>query len=231
MYCAKCHKQSPDNFVNCAYCGAKLKLPKKKESSKFVKDSRFKKRVSFKNVIAVVVAFAVLLVAVATVTVIFTGAKPEKVVKNFIKATQTTDRELYYSLYDSNIKNYKKNNRYFGDEETFEQVVLPMEQSDGFYKEKCGENYRLSYKITSSQTLSDEELISFTEVLENGFGYVEHPSRVDVLCVEITAKGDKGDYKSIYNDFWCMKIKGSWYKVDKTVYTEFLNTAQNEPEN
>lgn len=226
MYCVKCHKQSPDNFVNCAYCGAKLKLPKKKEPLKFVKKRRFKTKISLKTTIAAVVVFAAVLAVAATVTVFFTGTKPEKIVKSFIKATQMADRELYYSLYDSNIKNYKKNNRYFADEETFEQVVLPMEQSNDFYTEKCGENYRLSYKITSSETLSDDELSVFTEVLENGFGYIEKPSRVDILCVEVTAKGEKGDYKSVYSDFWCMKIKGCWYKVDKIVYTEYLNSTQ-----
>ena len=40
--------------------------------------------------------------------------------------------------------------------------------------------------------------------------------------------GEKGEYTSIYKDFWCMKIKGKWYKVDKAVYTEFekLNTVE-----
>ena len=49
MYCDKCHKQSPDNFVTCAYCGAKLKSPKKKEPSKFIKKREFKFNLPLKN--------------------------------------------------------------------------------------------------------------------------------------------------------------------------------------
>ena len=226
MYCDKCHKQSPDNFVTCAYCGAKLKSPKKKEPSKFIKKREFKFNLSLKNRIIALVIFAAVLVVVAVITVSFTGSKPEKVVKNFVKATQTADKDLYYSLYDDNIKKYKKDNRYFGDDETYAQIVLPMEKSDVFYTEKCGEGYKLTYKVTSSQTLSDEDLNYFNDVLENGFGYVEFPSRVDILCIEVVAKGEKGEYKSIYNDFWCMKIKGHWYKIDKTVYTEYKNSNQ-----
>ena len=101
-----------------------------------------------------------------------------------------------------------------------------MEKSDVFYTEKCGEDYKIYYKVTSAQTLSDEDLLDFNDVLENGFGYVEFPSRVDILCIEVVAKGEKGEYKSIYNDFWCMKIKGHWYKVDKTVYNEYTNSNQ-----
>lgn len=226
MYCDKCHKQSPDNFVTCAYCGAKLNSPKKKEPSKFIKKREFKFNFSFKNRIIALVIFAAVLVVVAVVTVSFTGSKPEKVVKNFVKATQTADKDLYYSLYDDNIKKYKKDNRYFGDDETYAQIVQPMEKSDVFYTEKCGEDYKLTYKVTSSQTLSDEDLSDFNDVLENGFGYVEFPSRVDILCIEVVAKGVKGEYKSVYNDFWCMKIKGRWYKIDKTVYTEYINSNQ-----
>lgn len=226
MYCDKCHKQSPDNFVTCAYCGAKLNSPKKKEPSKFIKKREVKLNFSLKNRIIALVIFAAVLVVVAVVTVSFTGSKPEKVVKNFVKATQTADKDLYYSLYDDNIKKYKKDNRYFGDDETYAQIVQPMEKSDVFYTEKCGEDYKLTYKVTSSQTLSDEDLNGFNDVLENGFGYVEFPSRVDILCVEVVAKGEIGEYKSVYNDFWCMKIKGRWYKIDKTVYTEYINSNQ-----
>ena len=100
-------------------------------------------------------------------------------------------------------------------------MVLPVSESHEFYKEKCGEDYKLTYSIKEFETLEDEQLQIFTEMLETDFSYIKLPSRVDLLSVEITAKGEKGEYKSVYNDFWCMKIKGKWYKVDKTVYTDY----------
>ena len=107
MYCDKCHKQSPSNFVNCAYCGAKLESPDKKAPSKFVKKKKLNIKFSFKNCLIIVSVFAMVLVLAAIFTASFTGTKPENVVKNFVKSTQSNDSELYYSLYDNNIKRYK----------------------------------------------------------------------------------------------------------------------------
>lgn len=225
MYCDKCRKKNPDNFITCAYCGEKLNIPKKKESY-LEKVTERKKQKTRKHKIAGATGFSVFLVIVVVIiAALIIGSKPEKVVKTFAESIKTTDKDLYYSIYDENIKRYKKENRYFGDEETFEHFVLPMVQSDDFYKEKCGDDYKLTYKVISDNALTEEELQVFNEVLENNFGYIEIPSKVNALCVEINVKGEKGDYKSLYNDFWCMRIKGRWYKVDKAIYTEYINLS------
>lgn len=224
MYCKECHKQSPDNFINCAYCGAKLDPPKKKHPQRFVKKADIKLKLSFRMGVKVLIIVSALLTVAALFTATFVGSKPEKVVKNFVKSIENSNSKLYYSLYDDNIIRYKTDNRYFGEDETFKQTVLAMEESDRFYTEKCGEDYKLNYYITANRTLDDAELEAFKTVLEGSFGYVEAPSRVDVLSIEILATGKQGEYKSVYNDFWCMKIKGHWYKVDKTIYTEYLKS-------
>lgn len=223
MYCEKCHKQSPENFINCAYCGANLDSPKKRAPSKFVKKQGFKLRFSLKSVLVASVCFAVLLVVAALLTSSFTASKPEKIIKNFVKATQTEDADMYYALFDDNIKEYKLNNRYFAEDETFKQMVVPMVTSHAFYTEKCGEGYKLTYSVISQKALDEKELEKFTDVLESNFSYIEFPSQVEVISVDVVASGDKGTYTSRYNDFWCMKIKGRWYKVDKNVYTEYVN--------
>ncbi len=225
MYCEKCHKQSPQNFQNCAYCGAPLNQKKKKAPEKFKKKFDFKFRVSFKTMLAISLAVAVLLSVCAVVTALFTSSKPEGVVKTFVKAIETNDEELYISLYDKYLYEYKKDNRYFGDEETFRQLSLPVSESRAFYESKCGGDFRLRYSVETSQMLSDDELGEFNSVLERNFKYVAYPSRVEILSVEITAKGENGEYKSIYNDFWCMKIKGKWYIVDKSIISEFTKAS------
>ncbi len=221
MYCKECHKQSPDNFINCAYCGAKLDPPRKKHPQHFVRKTDFKIKLSFRLFVKLSVIVAAVLTVIAVFTATFVGSKPEKVVKDFTKSIQNEDKDLYYSLYDNNIVRYKRDNRYFGEDETYNQIVLAMEQSNSFYKEKCGEGYKLNYYITDNYTLTDEEHEAFVETLENSFGYIEFPSRVDILGIEVIATGPDGDYKTVYSDFWCMKIKGNWYKVDKTISTEF----------
>lgn len=221
MYCQECHKQSPENFETCAYCGAKLAPKKKRQPSVFEKKNKKKRSIPLKLIVAGLLAFAVVLSIAAIFTATITGSKPERVVKNFVASISAQDEKLYYSLYDDGIKDYKRENRYYGEEETFENIVAPMHESHEFYKENCGESYKLTYSIKSYETLSEEDLVEFQKMLEEKFSYIKSPSRVDLLSVEIYCKGEKGEYTSIYKDFWCMKIKGKWYKVDKTVYSEF----------
>ena len=223
MYCEKCHKQSPENFINCAYCGARLDSTKNKAPSKFVKKGNFKFRFSLKTVIVSLVSFALVLVIAALLTSTFTASKPERIIKDFVKATQTENADMYYALFDDNIKEYKLNNRYFAEDETYKQMTLPMTTSHEFYEQKCGEDYKLTYSVVSSKSLDEDELEVFKDVLENNFSYIEFPSRVEIISVDVVAKGEKGTYTSRYNDFWCMKIKGKWYKVDKTIYAEYEN--------
>ncbi len=221
MYCHKCHKRSPENFANCAYCGAKLKPEKKKQPSVFVNKKSFKINFSFRNFVAVLMFVAVVIAIASIFTATVTGSKPERVVKNFIYSIQNQNEELFYSLYDEGIKEYKKESRYYGNEETVANMVAPMNESHAFYKEKCGDNYKLSYSVKSFETLDDEQLRIFNEMLEKNFSYINLPKRVDILNVEITAEGALGEYKSVYTDFMCIKIKGKWYKADKTVFTEY----------
>ena len=223
MYCHKCHKQSPENFVNCAYCGAKLKPQKKKEPSKFQNKKKIKIDISLKTLLKILIIIASVLAVAAIISSFFTSSKPERVVKDFVRSVDKYDKELYFSLYDESLIKYKKENRYFGDDETFNQMVIPVDDSVAFYTEKCGEEFNLKYEVKSSKTLQENELDSFNQMLESDFNYIVFPSQVDILSVEIQATGDRGEYKSIYNDFWCMKIKGHWYMVDKTIYTQYEN--------
>lgn len=224
LYCRKCHKQSPENFVTCAYCGAKLKVEKKKAPTTFVKKEKKIFKISFKNVVIASIAVATVIALCAIVTAAITGSKPESVVKVFTKAIQNKDEELYFSLYDDGIIDYKKENRYYGDEETFENMVAAVKESNDFYTEKCGEDYELEYTITGFKTLSEADLQIFNDILQTSFSYVKLSSRVEILSLEVRAEGEKGEYTSIYTDFYCMKIKGKWYKVDKSVSLEYEKT-------
>lgn len=223
MYCNKCHKQSPDNFITCAYCGARFNSTKKKAPHKFVKKKERKPKLSLKNLLRIFIAVGVLLVIAAVIVVTFTGSKPEKAVKHLVKAIEVEDKDAYYKLYDENIIRYKTDNHYFGEEETYNQIVLPLVQSYEFYKNQCGEDFQLTYYINSERMLNEEELEKFNKLLESEFGYMEFPTRVAVLELELVAEGELGEYKSVYDEFWCMKLKGDWYLVDKMVIVDYNN--------
>lgn len=214
MYCEKCHKQSPDNFKNCAYCGASLDSPKAPKPSKYVKISKHPKRISVKKSIIALVIIGLLLCCAAIITGVLTGTKPESTVKTFALAIENNDDDLYYSLFDEQIKEYKKENWYYNEEETFKAMVEPMNKSVAFYSENCGENFQVEYEITDTEYLTGEQLEQFIELLDETYGYQKYPSEVAVLDLEINVKGDKGTYTSVYQDFYCIKIGRYWYKTD-----------------
>lgn len=226
MYCDKCHRQSPDNFVNCPYCSAPLKNHKRKSPQKFVKTKEKKKPMSFKTAVTVAVVVAFVLAVCAIVTGVFTGSKPSVAIKEMVTAIETNDAELYFSLYDDQIIEYYKENWYYGDEETFDAVTKPLSKSRDFYTEKCGENFTLDYKITDVTYITGETLNSFNNSLEISFDYSKFPSKAAFLNFEIEAKGEKGSYKSVYENFVCLQIGGKWYI--QTAATDILSDKIHE---
>lgn len=217
MYCDNCHRQCPENFVTCPYCSAKLDNGEKKKPVKFVKTGRFNKTVSLKTVFGILTAVASVLVVVAICIGFFTGTKPDTVVKKFTRAVSTHDENLYYSLYDEQIVSYKKDNRYYEDEETFSAFTEPLRESVAFYNDKCGEGFVADYSVVSVDYLTDEELEDLNDTLSDTYKYASLPKKAAKLRVEINVKGDKGSYKTVYDNFYCIKIGRNWYRCDDSV--------------
>ena len=211
MYCDKCHRQSPDNFVNCPYCSAPLKNNKRKKPQKFTKKKELKKPVSFKTAVIITAFVAFVLAVSAVITGVLTGSKPDKVVKTMVTAIETNDAKLYYSLYDEQIKAYYKDNWYFGDEETFDAITKPLNESRDFYISKCGDDFKLEYEITDITYITGDSLTSVNNSLQISFNYAEFPTKVAFLDFEIEAKGEHGTYKSVYEKLVCLQIGGKWY--------------------
>ena len=211
MYCDNCHRQSPDNFVNCPYCSAPLKSNKRRTTKKFEKSKPDKKTLPFKTTVIISVVVAFVLAISAIVTGVLTGTKPASAIDKMVKAIEFDDAGLYYSLYDDQIVKYYKENWYYGDAETFDAVTKPLLESREFYTEKCGADFTLKYKITDVSYITGEALVSFNNSLEIFFNYSEFPAKAAFLNFEIEAKGEKGSYKSVYENFVCLQIGGKWY--------------------
>ena len=226
MYCDNCHRQSPDNFVNCPYCSAPLKNIKRKKPQKFTKKKEHKKPVSFKTAVIITSLVAFVLAVSAVVTGVITGSKPDKVVKTMVTAIETNDAKLYYSLYDEQIKSYYKENWYYGDEETFDAVTKPLNESRDFYISKCGEDFSLKYKITDITYIKEESIELVNENLQASFNYTVFPTKVAFLDFEIEAKGEKGAYKTVYEKLTCLQIGGKWYI--QTTATDILANETKE---
>lgn len=212
MYCSKCKKQSPDNFENCAYCGAKLKKEKSKKLPKINYGADFK-FLSKKNAVISLVIVALAVSLFCCVIGLTTGGKPETVLKTMVKSIKHNDEKSYYSIYDEDLKQYKKEYVYFSDEALMEGLTSPMTESNTFYKHTCGENYKLKYNVKEIKYLNNDELSALNDKLFESYGYTHKASKAAVLDFEIIAKGEKGEYSSVYNNFICIKVSGKWYKA------------------
>lgn len=226
MYCDNCHRQSPDNFVNCPYCSAPLKNNKRKNPRKFTKKKERNKPFSFKTSVIIIVGIAFVLAISAVITGAVTGSKPEKAIKTMVIAIESNDSNLYYSLYDEQIREYYKQNWYYGDEETFDAVTKPLKESRDFYTEKCGEDFTLEYKISDVTYITDDSLTMLNNSLQISFNYSEFPQKAAFLSFEIEAEGDKGSYKSVYEQLLCLQFNGKWY-----IHTSAVDILEDEINN
>ena len=214
MYCEKCHRQSPDNFERCAYCSAPFETKKKPESVKKNIKKFKKKRMSKKTVIICVVAFAFVMALSAIITGVVTGVKPERVVSSLSVAIEQNDSKLYYSLYDEQMKEYKKSNWYFSDEETNKAMVEPLVKSINFYTEMCGEGFTINYEIEDVYYFSDSELEILCGVLAETYSYDVMPKKAARIDFVLYVKGEKGGYETVYKDFYCIKFGSEWYRLE-----------------
>ncbi|MBE6795332.1 MAG: hypothetical protein E7533_01975 [Ruminococcaceae bacterium] len=214
MYCEKCHRQSPDNFERCAYCSAPFETKKKPESVKKNIKKFKKRRISKKTVIICVVAFAFVMALSAIITGVVTGVKPERVVSSLSVAIEQNDSKLYYSLYDEQMKEYKKSNWYFSDEETNKAMVEPLVKSINFYTEMCGEGFTINYEIEDVYYFSDSELESLCGVLAETYSYDVMPKKAARIDFVLYVKGEKGEYETVYKDFYCIKFGSEWYRLE-----------------
>ncbi len=211
MYCEKCHKQSPDNFQKCPYCFADLTQKPKNNPKKKKSKAGKNPKIPFSYKIVALIILAVVLGIAAIVTGVLTGSKPESLIKSFSKAIQDNNVDGYYALFDENYKTYYKENWYFADEETKNAITEPLEKTRTFYTSQCGEDFKLKYEISSTEYFSDAALEALQENLRELYGYTALPQNAAYIDFVIEVKGETGSYKSVYNDFCCMKIDGKWY--------------------
>lgn len=103
----------------------------------------------------------------------------------------------------------------FGSMEQIMRDVVTQEildKTQDVYKEECGDNMEVTYKIKEEEKVNDENISNYEDTLEM-FGEREEISEAFDLTVDVTVKGKKGTYDyemslSIGN------VKGKWVIVN-----------------
>ena len=212
MYCEKCNKQSPENFKHCAYCGAAFRQKKKEHKNTSVFQSVKKLRMpTMKSRVLSLITIAVILAVAAIITGVFTGSRPDGLIKTLVNAVEANDEELYFTLYDDYIKSYNKEYLYFDDEVVLTEMTQSMRRSNEFYTIRCGEKFKLSYTVDSVVYIDEDELKDINDYLTETYSYEKTANKGAKLSFTVYANGDLGTYESIYSDVYAIRIGGKWY--------------------
>ncbi len=211
MYCEKCKHQSPDNFTNCAYCGEKLVTLKEKTKTAEKVERKFMLINKKSAVITAVTAVAIISV-ISIIVGIVSGKKPQSVIHNMTKAITENDEDMYFSLFDGEYLEYKKECIYFTDDELLKGITEPMYETDEFYKKECGDDYKIKCRFDSVSDVDEKGIKKINDYLTEMYGYKKSVTDAAVLNFSVIAKGEKGKYESVYRDFYCIKIGGKWYR-------------------
>jgi hypothetical protein len=212
VYCEKCNKQSPENFKHCAYCGAAFHK-KKKEPKENVLINKIKayRMPTMKSRVLSLITIAVILAVAAIITGVFTGSKPDGLIKTLVNAVEANDEELYFTLYDDYIKSYNKEYLYFDDEVVLTEMTQSMRRSNEFYTIRCGEKFKLSYTVDSVVYIDEDELKDINDYLTETYSYEKTANKGAKLSFTVYANGNLGTYESIYTDVYAIRIGGKWY--------------------
>ncbi len=215
MYCSKCKKQSPDNFKICAYCGAKLEDEAVENKVKKAAYSRKNHLPKMKNVVLTLIVTAFIIAVVSAAVGIATSAKPQSALELLCEATEKNSSEKYLALYDETYLSYARENEYYSDSVLREALCEPLVKSVEFYTATCGEGFKLKYGVDSIRYVNDAELETLNNVLFDEYGYYKACNKAAVIDFFVTAKGEKGEYTSVYKNYYFIKISGKWYKAPK----------------
>ena len=83
------------------------------------------------------------------------------------------------------------------------------------YKEKCGEDYKIAYKILKEEEIAESELEEIENALKKEYEGIElnFDGKAYRYEVEVTWSGSKNSESKLWHSMCVIKIAGKWYVV------------------
>ncbi|MBQ8524454.1 MAG: zinc ribbon domain-containing protein [Clostridia bacterium] len=210
MFCGHCGNQIPDGVGFCPVCGNQTgaqapvqNTPKKKMSTNTI--------IGIIAVVAVVVALAIILFAV------FAGGKSgassaEAVVEKYLDATLDFDVDALFECLHEDIIEAAAEEEGFDSVSEFKDELKEQLDQAADMMDALGASIELSYDITDTEELEDDDLDEIAEELEDEFGVkVTAATAVTVeQYTKGTAMGQEID-ETETTTIVAVKIDGDWY--------------------
>lgn len=218
MFCNKCGKSNPSGATFCNSCGNTLNtLSISKSDSSSNDEFDIKKPLDFKKIIKITILSTLALILLFSLIRCFNNYTAENALKSYLDGY----------IYGKNPKNYMEasldpieieygidNGYYYSKSDILDSYTDSCEQQKEKYEDLEDEyNFSVSYKITSSQKHSKEEIKSIGELYEEEYGEYGYNVRdiedAITFYVKFTKEADHKDYTHT-KELTVVKIKGKW---------------------
>lgn len=189
-FCSKCGSEITEGSKFCKQCGVAIESPVETENQTVVVRKKHEDKKFFIKLGAVVVAIVLVMSLLSNV---FGVPAYEKPLKNQVAA-----------INQNNTKKYLKT---FGD-----ALRKELEEDDwDYYKERLKEMKKMSYKVVSTSTMSEDSLGYSWKLAEKYF--TMGIDEVMILETEIIYETMDGDNGTVDIEFVVAKSNGKWYAI------------------
>lgn len=221
MYCENCHRENPDNFDTCIYCGTSLQPEKKAGFLRYRASLREKV-----TPIAVFTSFAALCALLALIFssyAVISKEHPEKVAFSYARCVENNDAYGYSLLLCEEYKSFKLKHVYYTQEELYKALKSTLFEVNEFYKEKCGDDFTVKCKVTDTVYADDKMIGEINSYCRENLLFEKEIEKAAKLKVTLDVGGGEGKYTTVITDFICVKTDGIWYFVPDCPYKDTFN--------
>lgn len=221
MYCEICHKENPENFDSCIYCGTSLK-PEKKAGYLKYRNSLWRKVTPF-NLFTVFITLSVLIAAIYGIRALVKKEHPEKIALSYANSIQKDDINIYFSILYSEYKDYNLKYKYYKQENYNEAIKNQYSEIVGFYIDECGERFKVKCKVLEINYASEKVLSDISSFCVEELKFTTDIEKAAKLKVSLDVIGKQGEYATVIPDFVSLKINGDWYYMPHSGIKELFS--------
>ncbi len=220
MYCEICHKENPENFDLCIYCGTSLK-PEKKAGYLKYRNSLWGK-ITALNVFTVFLSFCLLLAAIYGIKTLIKKENPEKTAFAYAASIQKNDINSYFSILYDDYKEYNLKYKYYKKENYNDAVKSQYAEIIDFYNGECGEKFKIKCKVLEIDYAFEKEVYDIDLYCSNELKFESNIEKAAKLKIAFNVKGELGKYTTIISDFISIKVNGEWYYMPHSQIKEIF---------
>lgn len=227
MFCGKCGAELKDNAKFCSKCGNVIEANNGKEKQ----DSQVEKYKEIVNgnkknkTIGMIAVGGLILILVLAVFFIFGGRSYKKTVKEYVKASFSSDSDkavdkmvklLPEEVWEKVVESGKEEGDIDNEEEAKEFLAEKLEESYETIEEHYGEGFKYSYEIVDEDELRSPELRAIEDDFEDEDIRLEKEIKEGKeVTVKVAVKSADGEMKADNEmNITVIKIGRSWYLAD-----------------